>query len=273
MMFTESLIWFRVILLILATISFLPQLLRIRTKQSITGVSPCYILCNLISATEQFTIYFYLLVNEYDPEGGTIFLHTPPSAGDWFSLCHSAVVSLLFLSLYEYPRHLTVDHRVSLCATYVGFLLVSVIPIFIESLWPMEKGLGRAILSAIFGMVHITIFYPIVTALGILAIFCQAREIQKVSFPNVLSVHTLAIQAVVFMLIAVAWIWNLPFDYEEFRGQWGWRTLAMWYSCVGWVIINAFIFGLGQTALVIMALRHPSMANVIQHGETAPLLG
>jgi hypothetical protein len=121
--------------------------------------------------------------------------------------------------------------------------------------------------------VHIAIFYPIVTALEMLAIFCQAREIKKVPFPNVLSVHTLAMQAFIFMLIAVAWIWNLPFDYKEFRGQWGWGTFAMWYSYVGWVIVNAFIFGLGQTALMIMALRYSSMANVIQCGETAPLLG
>lgn len=91
------------ILLVLAIISFLPQFLRIQTKHSITGISSFYILCNLISATEQFTFYYYMLFNEYDPEGGTVFLHDPPSAGDWFSLCQTAIVSLIFLGLYEHP--------------------------------------------------------------------------------------------------------------------------------------------------------------------------
>jgi hypothetical protein len=82
----------------------------------------------------------------------------------------------------------------------------------------MEKGLGRAILSCFSAMVHIIIFYPIVTILGMLAILCQVREIQKVPFSNVLRVHAPAMQAVVFMLIAVPWIWAIPFNYEEFRG-------------------------------------------------------
>jgi hypothetical protein len=38
-------------------------------------------------------------------------------------------------------------------------------------------------------------------------------------------------------------------------------------------LLRPYILGLGQTALMIMTLRHSSMANVIQHGEAAPLLG
>lgn len=136
----------------------------------------------------------------------------------------------------------------------------------------MEEGLDRDILSTFFAAVHMFIFYPIVTVVGGLAIFCQAREINKVPFPNALSLHTLAMQAVIFTLIAVAWIWSLPFDYEEVRVRWGWRTLIMWYEYVGWVIVNAFIFALGQTALMVMAWRRSLMAKVIQSGETVPLL-
>jgi len=87
------------ILLILTIGSFAPQILRIRGTQSIKGISPFYILWNLISATEQITVYFFLLVNEYDPTAETIFLHFPISAGDWFSLCHCAVVTFLFFAL------------------------------------------------------------------------------------------------------------------------------------------------------------------------------
>lgn len=48
---------------------------------------------------EQLTIFFLALVNEYDPDGLTIFMHFPITTGDWFNLCHSAVVMILFLVL------------------------------------------------------------------------------------------------------------------------------------------------------------------------------
>lgn len=86
------------ILLIPAIGSFLPQILRIQRKQTTRGIDSLYILWNLISATEQLTIYIYLLFTEYEREGN-IFLHSPPSAGDWFSLCHCAAVTILFLTL------------------------------------------------------------------------------------------------------------------------------------------------------------------------------
>lgn len=270
----------------MAIISFLPQFLRIHTKHSITRISS-YVLCNLISSTEQFTLYYYLLFNEYDPRGGTVFLHTPPSAGDWFSLCHNAIISLFFLGLCEYPsvippavtqyflisfaqvlRHS--GYRVFRGAIYAGFLLISTIPLLIESLWPMKHGLDRNVLSTFFAIVHMGCIYPIVTGLGILAMFCQAREICKVPFPNALSVYSLAMQAVVFMLVAVAWIWSLPFEYD---GHWNWTTFYTWYTYVGWAIENAFIFALGQAALLVMALRHSSVPIAVQHGEAEPILG
>lgn len=99
------------------------------------------------------------------------------------------------------------------------------------------------------------IVFPIITGLGILAIFLQARQIYKVPLPNALSVHSLAMQAVVFMLVAVAWIWSLPFEYEELIGRWNWTAVSMWYMFVGWVIVDTFIFALGQAALLVIARR------------------
>jgi uncharacterized protein with PQ loop repeat len=86
------------ILLILTVGSFLPQILRFQTKQTTSGVSSLYILWNLIHATEQFTIYVYAIFTEGEPDG-SIFLHSPPTVGDRFSLWHCAVVTILFLTL------------------------------------------------------------------------------------------------------------------------------------------------------------------------------
>ena len=118
----------------MAIISFLPQFLRIHTKHSITRISS-YVLCNLISSTEQFTLYYYLLFNEYDPRGGTVFLHTPPSAGDWFSLCHNAIISLFFLGLCEYPS--VIPPAVTQYLSF-SFLLVSHKSYAIAAIGPFE---------------------------------------------------------------------------------------------------------------------------------------
>lgn len=46
-------------------------------------------------------MYFFLLVTVYDPDDKTIFLHFPVTAGDRFSPCHCAVVTILFLVLWD----------------------------------------------------------------------------------------------------------------------------------------------------------------------------
>jgi uncharacterized protein with PQ loop repeat len=86
------------VLLILTVCSFLPQILRFQTKQTNNGVSSLYILWSLIHATEQLTIYVYIIFTEPETDG-SMFLHSPPSAGDQFSLWHCAVVTMLFLTL------------------------------------------------------------------------------------------------------------------------------------------------------------------------------
>lgn len=54
------------------------------------GISLGYLLLNLISATEQFTIGFYILVNF---TGGTdIFVETPLTTGDWLNLAQLTLV-------------------------------------------------------------------------------------------------------------------------------------------------------------------------------------
>ncbi|KAJ6142728.1 hypothetical protein N7471_002181, partial [Penicillium samsonianum] len=260
------------ILLILTVVSFIPQILRIWTKKNIKGISSFYILFNLISATEQLTIYIYLLFNEYDPKGGTIFLHTPPSAGDWFSLCHCAIVSILSFALFVLVLYYS-EYRFCLSAGYTGFLLVSIIPLVIDAIFDFDDE-GRRWLSAVYFALHFFLLYQIITILGVLAIWRQAREIRAVPFPNALSLQSLCSQAVVFTLLTAAWIWSLPFPYDKLQGHWNWNTFSIWYGAIGWVIVDNFIFAVGQAALFVMAMRCSSAGNDIRRGrETEPLLG
>lgn len=118
------------------------------------------------------------------------------------------------------------------------------------------------------------LLYPIITALGVLSVYRQAREIFAVTFPNALSLHGLGVQAVVFTLVSVAWIWSLPFPYEMLNGKVNWNIISAWYGMIGWVIVNSFVFALGQAVLLVLALHRSSSDKVtIQGGEIEPLLG
>jgi hypothetical protein len=123
--------------------------------------------------------------------------------------------------------------------------------------------------------VHYIYIHPVLTALGFLGIFCQAREILVAPFPNALSLQGLALQALIFTLVSVTWIPSLPFPYEKLEGYYDWNTFTMWYGIVGFIIVDSFVFGLGQAVLLLLALcRSSSSKATIQRGtETEPLLG
>ncbi|KAJ5518744.1 hypothetical protein N7453_001166 [Penicillium expansum] len=60
---------------------------------------------------------------------------------------------------------------------------------------------------------------------------------------------------------------------RSYGGDWSWTAVGRWYVFVGWVIVDAFIFALGQAALLVMPLRRSPAVIAIQDGETQPLLG
>jgi uncharacterized protein with PQ loop repeat len=86
------------ILLILSFLSFLPQLHLLWSKRDSSGISPYYILFNLLSATSQLTISFYGVVNAIEPSD--VFVHNPVDAGDWLNLIHFAVVWGLWVIMF-----------------------------------------------------------------------------------------------------------------------------------------------------------------------------
>ena len=119
------------------------------------------------------------------------------------------------------------------------------------------------------------LLWPITTILGSLSIYHQARKIFAVSFPNSLSLQGLAVQAVIFTLISVVWIWCLPFPYHELKGNMGWSAFSAWYGTIGWIIVDGFVFAFGQAVLLALALRRVSLGELTMQrgGEIEPLLG
>ena len=67
------------------------------------------------------------------------------------------------------------------------------------------------------------------------------------AFPNSLSLQGLAVQAVIFTLISVVWIWCLPFPYHELKGN------------MGWIIVDSFVFAFGQAVVLALALHCVSL--------------
>ncbi|OOQ83240.1 hypothetical protein PEBR_36119 [Penicillium brasilianum] len=117
------------------------------------------------------------------------------------------------------------------------------------------------------------LIYPILTILGFMGIYHQAREILTTPFPNALSLSGLAAQALAFTLVSVTLIWALPFPYEKSDGVFNWRSFSVWYGVIGWIIVDNFVFALGQAVLLALGLhRSSSSKNVVLRGETEPLL-
>jgi hypothetical protein len=167
------------------------------------------------------------------------------------------------------------DRRASLIAAYACYLFVSIIPLpwILEATSPFQ-GLDQQFFASIFYAVHSMLISPILTILGFMGIYYQAREILATTFPNALSLSGLAAQAVVFTLVSVTLIWALPFPYEKWDGEFSWRNVSVWYGFIGWIIVDNFVFALGQAVLLALGLhRSSSSKDSALGGETEPLLG
>jgi len=93
--------------------------------------------------------------------------------------------------------------------------------------------------------------------------------------PNTLSLQGLAVQAVVFTLVSLMWIWSLPFPYEYLDGYITWNIFSIWYGTIGWIIVDSFVFAFGQIVLLLLALHRSSSskASTQRGSEREPLLG
>lgn len=85
---------FNSLLLGLSIISFLPQLQLLWTTKNSSGLSLCYLLFNLICATEQFLLAF--LYNNNPEAEPNMFVESPGSLGDWLNLIQITVIWILF---------------------------------------------------------------------------------------------------------------------------------------------------------------------------------
>lgn len=104
-MFVRSLFIFLVMLmtprplLLLSVLSFVPQFKQIMSKKTSSDISTCYVLFNLISTTEQFSLAFHMAVYVPEEPSGDELVHLPVNAGEWISLAQMTVIAFLWLIL------------------------------------------------------------------------------------------------------------------------------------------------------------------------------
>jgi hypothetical protein len=189
-------------------------------------------------------------------------------------------LSLWYPSGTEHP-----GPRIVVSTIYFSFFLISLAPVFIDAVMtaaaPGKEDPYHKWEGAFFHGFHAIFIFPIVTILVIAAFFVQAREISDVdrgwpsSPSSSLSVLGLAIQAVVFSLVALTWLWRLVFPWHLVDGGVPltpsfWKS---WYELVGWVPGNNAFFAIVQAALFWVAWRRGrSGESATSSGETEPLL-
>ncbi|KAL3463732.1 hypothetical protein BJX64DRAFT_287199 [Aspergillus heterothallicus] len=278
--------WIRIILIILATASFYPQIRCIQLRNSTHGISSAYILFNLINATEHFTILFALLVNS----GGDVLIHEPPTTGDWLNLCHFFAVWMGCLVLFGqaiHSLHANPHRKLILLAIYIQYLCISIFPEVIDAITTPEETRKqrpptgeRNWILGLFLSTHAMTVLPLSAVLRIAGFIDQSRLIlrrRRGQQPSsVLSLAGLAYQAVVFALGSGLWVLRVqqPVPRMPMRRPVDWMY---WYHVIGWPVVDDAVYALGQWSLFWYAVCWRSRSDTpdkpVHAGEADDLLG
>jgi hypothetical protein len=102
----------------------------------------------------------------------------------------------------------------------------------------------------------------------------QQVQGQEESFPNQkhnptsLSVLSLALQSVLFILLAISWIFRVSFPpLPEGATWWDYRVLKVWFEMVGSVAVDNAVFGIGQGILLLIVARSRGRGGVGKEGD------
>lgn len=157
---------------------------------------------------------------------------------------HLLIIQLSFGFYLYYPPATRTTKSVT-TAIYISFFLISVVPVIYESTLP-PTGASLADprwIIAIFFITHTFFINHVITVLAVVALFPQRREILSRLAPCALSTTSLAAQAVIFALVALAWTIRLSLPWSI--------SIVSWYRylLVGWAAVDNLIFAAVQTVL------------------------
>ncbi|KAF5855659.1 hypothetical protein ETB97_008832 [Aspergillus alliaceus] len=235
------------------------------------GISLAYLLCNVINATEQYTISTsYLFI----AQGSDFFIYNPPNTEDWLNFLQLAVTwglssTLFFLSVFYSPARL--GRKTFIVGIYIAFLSISLLAAVLYILTnPCGSSRGNeCLLDAIFLGSHLIFVNPVVTILAIAALPAQLQELKRHRHA-VLSLVGLASPTMIFAVLGLSWVFRVRLDQNLSDIFWTWGTFISWYQLVGWAAVDNLAFAVVQGILFLVVLRRKRTA--MAEGENEPLL-
>jgi hypothetical protein len=149
---------------------------------------------------------------------------------------------------------------------YLSFLAISLLPVIGEAVIEFDSDTDREWYGVLFIAPMLYLVGPMVQILGFAALRAQALEIRSRNSSDAadsaLSVRGLVVQAVVFLLVGISFVWRIRVPTEELDEHFI-VNLQMWYWTVGWATINNVIFAVAQCVLAWMAWRHETVGGTL----------
>ncbi|CAK1358722.1 unnamed protein product [Cercospora beticola] len=185
----------------------------------------------------------------------------------------SRILAIFALVLWLPP--ISTKQKLALSTAYLVYITFSLAFVAYETTLQEDDGSdwGRALFSG----VHLIFVNLVVNALAVLGLLTQIRATRSVVGPRNVSVFGLAVQAVVFLVVGISWIFRLriprgSFDVEPGLPQHSLSIkLIVWYQTVGWATVGNLIFALIQGILFVV-IRRDAGPTGESGTETAPLL-
>jgi hypothetical protein len=141
--------------------------------------------------------------------------------------------------------------KVMAITAYLSFLAVTLIPaIGVVLMIPPED---RDWPTALLEFFWLFLLGPAIQLLGVAAFIVQAWRVRRGS-NDVLSVQGLVVQAVVFFLVKISFLFRYRIPPEELDEHFI-VNLRSWYWRFGWATINNVVFALAQGMLAWLVLR------------------
>jgi hypothetical protein len=133
----------------------------------------------------------------------------------------------------------------------MSFLAITLVPAISVTWIPPED---RVWPSALLEYFWILLLGPTIQLLGLAALIAQARKLKHSHTDTALSVQGLVLQAVVFFLVGLSFLFRFKIPAEEWDEHFI-VNLRMWYWRWGWATINNLVFALAQGVLALIASR------------------
>ncbi|KAM0715507.1 hypothetical protein Q7P37_009005 [Cladosporium fusiforme] len=229
-------------------------------------------------ATYNFALLLWGALNRYQD---TFFFPEKPGVAAWLNLVQFTVAWLGQLFLFYHVVTLLPSRPAktrSAIIAYLIFLVISLVPTIAEPFIMLDPDARRDrdwfdALYIVGPMLYL--IGPMVQILGFAALWAQASEIKRSrssdgnAADDALSVRGLVVQAVVFLLVGLSFVWRMKIPGKHWTGYWTW-DLRDWYWSAGFATVNNLIFAVVQGVLALIAWRQKGDGGEI--GERTALL-